>query len=328
MAVVPDDLPISEIERKACFPNVDEASDYLMLSSLANEVKSLQYKDVFHNADTKGPIVPHFYEKNSKGGKAMIITSESLKYVCIVFGCPENAEYWDEHKRIPMSRWGPEKGLPFGEDVKINSTTNDNTFLDDLSKKLYNDFNVVIKDHPKYKVVVCGHGQGGAMSTVFATYLAHKKPVMNIHNITYGSPRVGGDAWKTWVQSLKNLIMWRFVLNSDCIASIPAMTMGYRHVGHLMHLDSKQSTKAYYDHPSEENNEDSALFSKPPEFLTVHSKITEPVKDHCVEEYLNFLKGSAAKNPKESYARTFETIETHETEMDMSVMDKILSFCA
>ena len=62
--------------------------------------------------------------------------------------------------------------------------------------------------------------------------------------------------------------------------------------------------------------------------MTVHSKITEPVKDHCVKEYLNFLKGSAAKNPKESYARTFETIETHETEMDMSVMDKILSFCA
>lgn len=326
MEVAAEDVPISEIEHKAVFPTVDEAAEYLKLSGLVNEVESLQYKDVFNDADTKGPISPHFLEKNSLGGRAMVITSESLKYVCIVFGCTCNAECWERHKRESFSReWGPPKGLPFGEGVKIHPATNDTVFSDDLYKNLYDALNVVIKDHPNYKIVVTGHGQGAAMSTVFATFLCHKKPVLRVHNINYGSPRIGGDGWKKWVNSFENIIVWRFVLGGDVIAGLPAMTMGYRHVGHTMHLDPKRSTKAYYYPSNEKENEYTAVLTKSPEFLTLSSELVDPIKDHTVEEYLVFLKERALKNPKKSYARNFDTVKEEKEE---SFLDNLLSLCS
>lgn len=312
---------LTPLERNAFFPTIEEVDDCLKLSELVNKVESLRYKDVFNEADTHGPITAHFFERNSKGAATMVITSESLKYVCIVFGVSEPDAYWEEAKRPSMQTWGPVgKTLPFGEDVKISSVTNEALFGDDLHRHLYDALNLVIKDSSKHKVFVTGFGQAGAIATAFTTYVCHKKPVVRIHNINFGSPRVGGDEWKAWVNSLKNITIWRFLLEGDMIPGIPAMIMGYRHVGHAMMFDSKGFTRAYYYNNSEEENEDTVGLSKPPEFLTPASEITGRVKDHSVSEYLSRFK----RNPG-VYPRKFDTI--NESSPEMSAFDMVLSFC-
>lgn len=257
----------------------------------------------------------------------MVVTSDTLKYVAIVFGSPENDETWEDQRRAPIREWGPEASLDFAKGVEINSTPNDALFKDDLYKKLYNDLNAVIREHSDYKVVVTGHSQGGAMSSIFSTYLCHKKPILKVYNTTFGSPRVGGETWKLWVNSLKNLTVWRYVLGADIIPSIPVMTMGYRHVGHNMHLDLNQSTKAYFCPSSPQEEEEALDLSHPHEALTLFESIVSPVKDHGIVEYLSFLNEHAKKDPHKYYARTFDTVG-EEKEVEMGMMERMISLCS
>ena len=84
-----------------------------------------------------------------------------------------------------------------------------------------------------------------------SAYFAFEKPDINTRLITFSSPYVGGDEFKTWSNSLLNLSSWRIVLFEDIIPrlSYDDDNNVYEHAGHLIHYSKAGESfdvKAYY----------------------------------------------------------------------------------
>lgn len=71
-----------------------------------------------------------------------------------------------------------------------------------LQKHLYNLHN----DNPNAKIYLTGHSKGGAMAILMGTYLKlinEEKKLFDISQIvTFGAPRVGNDAFRSWYTNM------------------------------------------------------------------------------------------------------------------------------
>ena len=90
-----------------------------------------------------------------------------------------------------------------------------------------------LKAHPGYQLYITGHSLGGALSTLFAFFLACEpslpKPVVCCN---YASPRVGDSYFLRACQALERkslLRMFRVINDKDSVAVIPSFN--YSHVG-------------------------------------------------------------------------------------------------
>merc|ERR1712023_122545 len=74
---------------------------------------------------------------------------------------------------------------------------------------------------PKSSIVtVTGHSLGGAKANAFATILKLARPDLEVHLITFGSPRIGGPIFvKTMVRLGIHII--RFVNGNDVVSQVP-----------------------------------------------------------------------------------------------------------
>ena len=89
-----------------------------------------------------------------------------------------------------------------------------------------------------------------------SAYFAYEKSEINTRLITFSSPSVGDDGFKTWSDSLPNLSSWRVVLFEDIIPRLSYLNStdtddsnAYVHAGHLIHYSSDGplfNVKAYY----------------------------------------------------------------------------------
>lgn len=104
-----------------------------------------------------------------------------------------------------------------------------------------------------------GHSLGGALATLAASRYRPQAVY------TYGSPRVGNDAF---VRSLQTLPIHRVVDNKDAAASLPPEVLGFRHVG-LLQLLMEPHTEA------KENSIFAPLkiFEEPPRILADHAPV-------------------------------------------------------
>ena len=95
--------------------------------------------------------------------------------------------------------------------------------------KLWADIKMGLSRKGDRTIFLCGHSLGGAIATVCASRL--EKDVEELY--TYGSPRVGGDAFRD------NLLVdhCRVVNNNDMVAKVPFWLMGYRHHGYLTYIN-------------------------------------------------------------------------------------------
>lgn len=86
---------------------------------------------------------------------------------------------------------------------------------------------------PDGDIIISGHSMGGAVATLFASYLKE----LNIHPrfvYTYGSPRVGDKTFAKYVDKQFGERLVRVMNDWDMITDLPPLAFGYRHVGKLI----------------------------------------------------------------------------------------------
>lgn len=82
------------------------------------------------------------------------------------------------------------------------------------------------KAHPGYAVATAGHSLGGAVATLAAAYLRAAGVPVDIYS--YGSPRVGNDAFAAFVTGQAGLEV-RVTHLDDPVPKLPPILFGYRH---------------------------------------------------------------------------------------------------
>ncbi|KAK4223533.1 Alpha/Beta hydrolase protein [Podospora fimiseda] len=80
--------------------------------------------------------------------------------------------------------------------------------------------------NPTYQVVATGYSLGAAVSTIGAGYL--RKDGIPVDLITYGSPRVGNNAFAKFITNQAGLEM-RATHKDDPVARLPPIIFNYRH---------------------------------------------------------------------------------------------------
>jgi len=105
-----------------------------------------------------------------------------------------------------------------------------------------NMFNGIIKDQTfkgildnaitaKKTIVISGHSLGGALSNLLAAYILKNHPGIDVHLVTFGSPRIGNKAFANFLNGNSNLKTHiRFVSDNDFVTKVPAV-LGYLHAG-------------------------------------------------------------------------------------------------
>uniref|UniRef100_A0A7S3VTA6 Fungal lipase-type domain-containing protein n=1 Tax=Dunaliella tertiolecta TaxID=3047 RepID=A0A7S3VTA6_DUNTE len=85
------------------------------------------------------------------------------------------------------------------------------------------------RQHNTPRLFVTGHSMGAAISSLCALDLKFKLGFTDVRQWTFGSPRVGDQAWQ---QTFNQVITesWRFTHNRDIVPSLPLEIMGFRHL--------------------------------------------------------------------------------------------------
>ena len=93
----------------------------------------------------------------------------------------------------------------------------------------------IAREAGKRNVWFCGHSLGASMATIIASRCTGSRICPNpIELYTYGSPRVGFKRFVTH----ENITHYRWVNNNDIVTRVPLWTMGYRHDGERMYLNT------------------------------------------------------------------------------------------
>lgn len=136
--------------------------------------------------------------------------------------------------------------------VAVHPAFRDAYFTKDLEGNLNKLINRLTAENPFFDVIFTGHSFGAALSIIGAARYAAYQPMIRVSCYAFGSPRVGGTDFRSWVHSLPNLKIVRMENRSDPYVNMPEMNGGWMHVGHTIWISSttskgKQATnvKAY-----------------------------------------------------------------------------------
>uniref|UniRef100_A0A7S0PT05 Fungal lipase-type domain-containing protein n=1 Tax=Asterionellopsis glacialis TaxID=33640 RepID=A0A7S0PT05_9STRA len=154
----------------------------------------------------------------------------------------------------------------FRESYFSTSTT---TTTEQLETQVFALLDTLSERYPFCDVVMTGHSFGGALATIAGLRYASSREMMRVSCHIFGSPKVGGKAWRHTVNSTPNLKVIRIEHGNDPYVNLPsehgsahpaakivANAAGggggnhqgsYMHVGHTVVVTSP-------DHPPKSNN--------------------------------------------------------------------------
>ena len=89
-----------------------------------------------------------------------------------------------------------------------------------------------------YKTVVAGHSLGGALGQICATSLKNARPNATISLYTYGSPRVGNEAFASFMEAAFGANNHRATHLNDPVPRQPPRSIGFDHAGPEYHITS------------------------------------------------------------------------------------------
>jgi len=131
--------------------------------------------------------------------------------------------------------------------AEINNTTVLNTDVNAAVLKAYNETNLeesiftllnrLTGWKPFCDVTMIGHAFGGTLATLAACKYSKSKPAARVRCHVFGSPRMGGQAFRNEVHSLPNLHVIRIERSTDPFISLPEnQGSEWTHVGHCLRL--------------------------------------------------------------------------------------------
>jgi uncharacterized membrane protein YkvA (DUF1232 family) len=70
-------------------------------------------------------------------------------------------------------------------------------------------------------IIFCGHSFGGALAVLAAAHLHDILPDVSIRLMTFATPRVGDENFSKWLDTLRTVQHYRFVLSGDPVVALP-----------------------------------------------------------------------------------------------------------
>lgn len=113
-----------------------------------------------------------------------------------------------------------------------------------LRTKLQAALEALLHDHPAAPVYFVGHSLGGALAQISAMDLKFEYELTDVNVYTFGSPRVGNNAFAELVSAATSA-SWRFTHGRDVVPSVPLALMGFHHAAtEVWEVDDKDDKGA------------------------------------------------------------------------------------
>ena len=116
-----------------------------------------------------------------------ITMSHNHKRIFVIFRGTDNYKDWLYNLKFLKTK--------LHDDVYVHRGFLELINTDNIKSKLINTIKGALKEHPKYKVYICGHSLGGALSTLFG-YILSNEIMQKIYVVSFASPRIGNYEWR------------------------------------------------------------------------------------------------------------------------------------
>lgn len=196
---------------------------------------------------TAGFTLEYDLNEDATSTQAKLVTSDATGEAVIVFQETQDIQDW----LINFDSILESAAFPGADDsIKLHSGFREAVLDNNVAERL-DDALMALDPSGTGSVKITGHSLGGACAHILGAYLAAKHSDLSVQVTTFGQPRVGNAAFKSWSESLDNLAVWRIVYRSDYVARVPYAFLGYDHAGHVVQINLSRS-KAYYNHVGDE----------------------------------------------------------------------------
>ena len=163
-----------------------------------------------------------------------ITINESKKRVCIVFRGTNSATDW--RYNLQTSKMFIKSSA--SGDIYIHQGFCKQLFQTNLYYSIVSLLPSLLRQYPGYELFVTGHSAGGALSTLFGYLLSCDMPTLNIHVVSFASPRIGNAAFKCDFESKLCLYHHRVTNRNDIVTAFPLLM--YQHVGTKVYIRTKK----------------------------------------------------------------------------------------
>jgi hypothetical protein len=204
----------------------------------------------FGSTLTAGYTLVYDLDEEATSTQAKIVTSDATGEAVIVFQETEDIQDW----LINFDSILESANFPGADDsIMLHSGFREAVLDNNVAQRLEEAL-LTLDPSGTPSVKITGHSLGGACAHIMGAYLAAKHSDLSVQVTTFGQPRVGNAAFKSWSESLDNLAVWRIVFKSDYVARVPYAFLGYDHAGHIVQIN-RLNSKAYYNHVGDETYE-------------------------------------------------------------------------
>lgn len=166
------------------------------------------------------------YDPVSKASSQVVVVIDKEEDEILVGfrGTINNIQQWVSDLDAVYTKWNGNSRVHLGFYNRFNEIkTPTLTFLRQAQKEL-----------PNGNVIISGHSMGGAVATLFASYLVDTMKIQPTYVYTYGSPRVGDGTFAKYVDKQFGDRLVRVINEWDMVTDLPPMILQYRHTGKLV----------------------------------------------------------------------------------------------
>jgi triacylglycerol lipase len=163
--------------------------------------------------------------------------------------------------KVVLAFRGTQEPEDFLQDLKVGEYQRINELYCDKKAFIHGGFNLSIininKNEKIRKVIeqrisegrefyITGHSLGGALSNVYAYYLAADKAEIKVSGIyTYGQPIIGNSYFANCLDEVYQDVSFRHVNNIDIITKIKPPASNYQHTQTLVHFGRAGRSQLY-----------------------------------------------------------------------------------
>jgi len=296
----------------------NEMVDAEFTHQMATLSRLVYYRDF--NATNIQEVIPENYNfigwiDEGSTEVLVVTTSEGTDddKVIVIFRGTEEIEDWIANVDIEQVPYGPPNRAPIDFEMYRATSSSEVEPMPILvhrgfsnSLKLYDRvLQLLSSSKMEPKLYVTGHSLGGANAQVFSGYFAYNNPNVSVYCMTFGSPRVGTEGFKLFMESIFNLNLWRVVNNNDIVPRVPSYLQDFSHAGHLLwyrrYVDKEgnltgASLNAYYRQVGNARRGYKGI----PDFsvaLITAETANQYVVEHFMKTYLSLFSGLSAVFP-------------------------------
>lgn len=173
----------------------------------------------------KRSLIGVYDPASQASSQVVVVIDKEEDEILIGFrGTINNIQQWASDLDAVYTKWNGNGRVHSGFFDRFNEIkTPTLTFLRQAQEEL-----------PDGNVIISGHSMGGAVATLFASYLVETMKIHPKYVYTYGSPRVGDGTFAKYVDKQFGDRLIRVMNEWDMVTDLPPIILNYRHTGKLV----------------------------------------------------------------------------------------------